>query len=118
MKTALRGISGMAAMTGRTYSDIGNIFTKVAGNGRLMSQELLQFSASGLNAAATLTEYLNKNKKVRESVIGVGLQSKKGANDVKTFAKSTKLTLKPFLRLWMMHLVIMLQRLMKRMKVL
>lgn len=92
MKTALRGISGMAAMTGRTYSDIGNIFTKVAGNGRLMSQELLQFSASGLNAAATLTEYLNKNKKVRESVIGVGLQSKKGAKDVKTFAKSTKLT--------------------------
>lgn len=92
MKTALRGISGMAAMTGRTYGDIGNIFTKVAGNGRLMSQELLQFSASGLNAAATLTEYLNKNKKVRESIIGVGLQSKKGAKDVKTFAKSSKLT--------------------------
>lgn len=92
MKTSLRGISGMAAMTGRTYSDIGNIFTKVAGNGRLMSQELLQFSASGLNAAATLTDYLNKHKSVRESIIKTGLQSKKGAKDVKQFAKSTKLT--------------------------
>ena len=91
MKAALRGVSGMAAMTGRSYSDIGNIYTKIAGNGRVMSQELLQFSASGLNAAATLTKYVNKHKKAREQMIKAGLDSKQ-ASAVKEFANNTKLT--------------------------
>lgn len=91
MKTALRGVSGMAAMTGRTYSDIGNIYTKIAGNGRMMSKELLQFSASGINAASTLTKYVNKNADVRKALIEKGLGSKQG-KVVKEFAKSTELT--------------------------
>ena len=56
MTSALRGISGVAAMTGSSYSDIGQIFTVVAGNGRLMSNELLRLSSRGINAAATLAD--------------------------------------------------------------
>lgn len=62
MKHALRGISGVAAMTNSTYEDIGRIYTTVAGNGRLMGDQLLQLSSRGMNAAATLGKYLNKSE--------------------------------------------------------
>lgn len=58
MTAYLRGISGVAAMTGSSYSDVGNIFTTVAGNGRLMGAELLRLSARGVNAAAILSKEL------------------------------------------------------------
>lgn len=56
MTAALRGISGVAAMTGSSYADIGTIFTTVAGNGRLMGSELLRLSSRGVNAAAVLAK--------------------------------------------------------------
>lgn len=59
MEKALLGISGAAAMTGASYDDIANIFTTVAGNGRLMSEQLNQFAYRGLNVAATLAERMN-----------------------------------------------------------
>jgi len=69
MRHALRGISGVAAMTNSTYEDIGRIYTTVAGNGRLMGDQLLQLSARGMNAAATLGKYLNKSEaEVRQMV--------------------------------------------------
>lgn len=58
MTSALRAISGVAAMTSSSYDDIANVFTKVAGNGRVMGDDLLRLSARGLNAAATLAESL------------------------------------------------------------
>ena len=54
MKHALLGISGVAAMTNSSYEDIGRIYTTVAGNGRLMGEQLLQLSTRGINAAAQL----------------------------------------------------------------
>lgn len=60
MKAALRGISGVAAMTNSEYDDIARIFTTVAGNGRLMGDQLLQISSRGLNAASTIADYFNK----------------------------------------------------------
>lgn len=67
MKAALRGISGVAAMTNSTYEDIGRIYTTVAGNGRLMGDQLLQLSSRGMNAAAVLAESLGTTEaKVRE----------------------------------------------------
>ena len=91
MKSALRGISGLAAMTNSSYGDIGNIYTKIAGNGRMMSQELLQLSARGMNAAAVLKDYANSNESVRKSMIATGLASKQKKN-VEGFANATKLT--------------------------
>ena len=80
MKTSLRAVSGVAAMTSSSYEDIGNIFTTVAGNGKLMTEQLRQFSSRGLNAAATLATYLNTTEaNVRQMVT-------EGKIDFATFA--------------------------------
>lgn len=69
MTASLRGIAGVAAMTGSSYSDVGNIFTKVAGNGRLMGDDLLRLSARGVNAAAVLAKEFDMTEAaVREMV--------------------------------------------------
>ena len=64
MQSVLKAVSGVAATTSSEYADIARIFTQVAGNGRLMGDQLLQLSVRGLNAAATLADYFNK---VREN---------------------------------------------------
>ena len=82
MRAALRGISGVAAMTNSSYEEIGQIYTTVAGNGRLMSEQLLQLSSRGMNAAATLAKALGKSEaEVRDMV-------SKGKIDFDTFAKA------------------------------
>ena len=69
MKHSLLGISGVAAMTSSSYEDIGRIYTTVAGNGRLMGDQLLQLSSRGINAAATLAKSLNSTEsEVRDMV--------------------------------------------------
>lgn len=60
MQSALRAITGVAAMTNSEYEGISQIFTTVAGNGRLMGEQLLQLASRGLNAAATLADYLTE----------------------------------------------------------
>lgn len=69
MKKALRGISGVAAMTNSDYSEIAHIFTTVAGNGKLMTEQLNQIADRGINAAATLAESFGVSEaKLREMV--------------------------------------------------
>lgn len=69
MKTALRGISGVAAQTNSEYDEIAQIYTTIAGNGRLMGQQLTQLSTKGFNAAATIGKYLGKTEaEVRKMV--------------------------------------------------
>lgn len=57
IKRATRGMAGLAAMTGHQFSDVGRIFTKVAGNGVMMAEELNQLSGYGVNAAADLSKF-------------------------------------------------------------
>lgn len=59
LKDVLKGVAGTAATVNAEYSDISHIFTTVAGNGRLMTEQLNQFSYRGLNAAATLKDEFN-----------------------------------------------------------
>lgn len=67
MKTALRGVSGVAAMTSSSYEEIGNIFAAVAGQGKAMAMQLNQLSLRGINASSTIGEYLGKTEaEVRE----------------------------------------------------
>ncbi len=81
LENALTAISGAAAMTGSSYEDISRIFTTVAGNGRLMGDQLLQFSARGLNVASALADALNKTEaEIRDMV-------SKGKIDFETFAE-------------------------------
>lgn len=82
MKAALRGVSGVAAMTSSSYEEIGHIFTTVAGQGRLMGMQLTQLSMRGINAAATLGSALHKTEaEIRDMV-------SKGQIDFETFAKA------------------------------
>lgn len=80
MHKSLRAISGVAAMTNSSYEDIARIFTTVAGNGRLMGDQLLQLSSRGMNAAAKLAETLGTTEgEIRDMV-------SKGQIDFQTFA--------------------------------
>lgn len=60
MLQALKGITGVAAMTNSDFESMSMIFTTVAGNGRLMGDQLLQLSSRGLNAASTLADYFRE----------------------------------------------------------
>lgn len=82
MKASLRGISGVAAMTNATYDEISPIFTTVAGQGKLMTMQLRQLEARGLNAAATLGKALGKSEAdIRQMVTD-------GKIDFQTFANA------------------------------
>lgn len=60
MLQALKGITGVAAMTNSDFESMSMIFTTVAGNGRLMGDQLLQLSSRGLNAASTIADYFKE----------------------------------------------------------
>lgn len=80
MFTALRGIAGVAAMTNSEYEDVGRIFTTVAGQGRVMADQLNQMASRGLNAAAILADHLGVTEgELREMV-------SKGKVDFRTFS--------------------------------
>mgnify|MGYP004456283343 CR=1 FL=1 len=82
MSIALRAISGVASMTNSSYDDIANVFTRVAGQGRVMATDLNSLAARGMNAAATLGQVLGKSEsEVRKMV-------SKGQIDFDTFSKA------------------------------
>lgn len=60
MYIALRAIAGVAATTNSDYEGISHIFTTVAGNGRLMAEQLNSLAARGMNAAAAITKFFNE----------------------------------------------------------
>ena len=62
MNRALKGVAGTAAVFGADYQRVGQIFTQVSGQGRLMGNDLLQLSSMGMNAAATLADYFKEVK--------------------------------------------------------
>lgn len=89
----LKAISGVAAVTSSEYNEIAYIFTKVAGQGRMMGDELNQLSNKGFNAAVEIANYLNKNAKVKnqalDNAIALGRQSKK-MEEIKEHATVTE----------------------------
>ncbi|MBP5597062.1 MAG: hypothetical protein J6Y02_16885, partial [Pseudobutyrivibrio sp.] len=82
LKTALTGISGVAAMSGSEYEEIAHIFTKVAASGRMMGDTVVELSTRGINAQAELAKYLDVSiDKVQE-------MQKKGQISFETFANA------------------------------
>lgn len=69
MQRALKAIAGTAATTNSDYESLSQIFTTIAGQGKVMAVQLNQFATRGLNAAATLTQYFND---VNSGAIKVG----------------------------------------------
>jgi tape measure domain-containing protein len=65
----LRSVAGVAAQSGSSYSNVAGIFETIAGNGKLMGEQLNQLSSYGVNAAAVLAKSLGKSEAdVREMV--------------------------------------------------
>ncbi|MBQ4233030.1 MAG: tape measure protein, partial [Lachnospiraceae bacterium] len=82
MKGALRGISGVAAMTNSAYEEISPIFTTIAGQGQVMTMQLRQLESRGLNAAATLAKAYGVTESELRDMVHDGLV------DFDTFAKA------------------------------
>lgn len=99
MKAALRGISGVAAMTNSTYEDIADVFTAVSGKGKAMASEFNRLGARGLNAKAAVADFLNgindgtietdENMKAMVKDITGGLQVTE--QDIAEFASKSKI---------------------------
>ena len=69
MLPALQAVAGTAAMTNSSFEEIGQIFTTVAGQGKLMTYQMRQLEFRGLNVAATLGEQLGKSEsEIRDMV--------------------------------------------------
>lgn len=69
---SLRGISGVAAMTGAEFSDISQIFTTVAGNGRLFATEMNRIGQRGVNAWAPLAQVLGTTEEGARKLVSEG----------------------------------------------
>ena len=89
MQVALRGISGVAAMANRDYDDVARVFERVSGAGRVMGDDLNSLASYGLNAAATLRDYLNElDGSVVRTEQDIRDMVSKGEIDFMTFAKA------------------------------
>lgn len=72
MTQALKGVAGMAAMSGRSMEDVGLIFGKVAATGKLQGDELNQMAESGVNATAALAKHLGKTQAQVSEMVRAG----------------------------------------------
>lgn len=89
MQVALRGISGVAAMANREYDDVARVFERVSGAGRVMGDDLNSLASYGLNAAATLRDYMNElDSSIHLTESDIREMVTKGQIDFMTFAKA------------------------------
>lgn len=80
MTRALETAAGVATVSGGSMEDIADIMAKVAANGKLSGDHLMQFSARGINAVDALAKHLNLTQaEVRDLVT-------KGEIDFNTFS--------------------------------
>lgn len=93
LEKSLKAVSGLASVVSADYGDIGRIYAQVAGQGRMMGDDLLQLSQRGIGAASEIAKYLNKNKDVAkqatDTAIAQGKQVKK-MEEIQTHAKITE----------------------------
>lgn len=62
LEGVLKSIAGVTATANADYDSIAHIFQNIAGQGRIMGQELNEFAARGLNIAEDLAEYYREVK--------------------------------------------------------
>lgn len=80
MTRSLQAATGVAAMGGVELERVGGIFAKVAANGKLSGDELLQMSDMGVNALSALSSYLGKSQADVRAMVT------KGQIDFQTFS--------------------------------
>lgn len=72
MDTSLRGAVGAAATFGANLGEIGSIYQKVAANGKLQGDELMQLSDRGINALSVLSQHLGKSQQDVRKMVSEG----------------------------------------------
>lgn len=82
MKKALLGVSGVASITNSGFTEIADIYTKIATMGKLTRNQMESFQVRGLNVTATLAEQLGKTQQEIDKMVT------KGQIDFNTFAKA------------------------------
>lgn len=89
LEKALAALAGTAATTNSDYESMSMIFTTVAGQGRLMGDQLLQLASRGMNAAATLAKYFREVKgEANITETDIREMVSKGQIDFQTFAEA------------------------------
>lgn len=104
MTNALKGIAGTAAMTNQEYERVSLIFTTVAGQGRLMGDQLLQLSSMGLNAPASIATFFNEigdgtakaSKKVKKAVTEITNGAKVTEKDIREMVTDGQISFEIF----------------------
>ena len=82
LSSVLNTISGVAAVTDSEYSQVAQVFQRVAGYGKATAQEMNSFGTLGLNAYAEVAKYLDiTESEVRELVSAgeIGMEELTGA---------------------------------------
>lgn len=88
---SLKAISGAAAMTNREYSDMAQIFATVKSNGKLMTMQLRQFSAMGMNVSAKLAKDLGKSEEqINQMVTDGKISYEQFADSMVSYFKQAK----------------------------
>lgn len=83
MTQALRGVAGVAALTGTSFGEMGSIFQDVAGAGKLTGAHLFSFASRGINMAANLSkEFGVTEEAVREMATNGEISFEKFASAV------------------------------------
>lgn len=72
MTNALKGVAGMAAMSGTSMEHVGIIWGKVAAQGKLQGDELTQFAENGVAALPALAKYLNLTNAETQKLVSAG----------------------------------------------
>lgn len=93
MDKVLAALAGTTATVNADYGSMSEVFTNIAGNGRLMGEQLLQFSARGINAAADLAEAYGKSEAEIRKAISDGKISAEDFFDVmyKKYGENAKM---------------------------
>lgn len=83
MTGTLRGIAGLAAMSGSSFEEMADIFTSAAGKGTVSGYELQRIAQRGINMAAVLGKQMGKTEaEIRE-------MASEGKISFKEFAAAT-----------------------------
>lgn len=92
LEYSLKSISGLASVLNADYGDIGRIFAQVAGQGRMMGDDLLQLQQRGIGAADEIAKYLNQNKEVAKAALDSAIAQGKQVKKMQEIREQAELT--------------------------
>lgn len=87
MTNTLKSVANVAAASGRAFNDIGVIFSSVAARGKLMGDDMLQLTSSGVPVLQLLGSYLGKTSQEISDMVS------KGQIDFATFSEAMRVGL-------------------------